>query len=67
MSTYGDAAVTRQAILAAARELFAAHGVDGVSVRQVAAAAGVAAAAIQGGPRPDVPGGPHPDQTGGSE
>jgi AcrR family transcriptional regulator len=37
----GDAAVTRQAILAAARDLFAAHGVDGVSVRQVAAAAGV--------------------------
>jgi len=41
MSTRGDAAVTRQAILAAARELFAAHGVDGVSIRQVAAAAGV--------------------------
>ena len=41
MSTRGDAAVTRQAILAAARELFAAHGVDGVSVRQIAAAAGV--------------------------
>ena len=37
----GDAAVTRQAILVAARELFAAHGVDGVSVRRVAAAAGV--------------------------
>jgi AcrR family transcriptional regulator len=37
----GDAAVTRQAILTAARELFAAHGVDGVSVRRVAAAAGV--------------------------
>jgi AcrR family transcriptional regulator len=37
----GDAAVTRQAILAAARELFAAHGVDGVSVRDIAAAAGV--------------------------
>ena len=37
----GDAAVTRRAILAAARELFAAHGVDGVSVRQIAAAAGV--------------------------
>jgi len=37
----GDAAVTRQVILAAARELFAAHGVDGVSVRRVAAAAGV--------------------------
>lgn len=41
MSTRGDAAVTRQAILAAARELFVAHGVDGVSVRQIAAAAGV--------------------------
>jgi TetR/AcrR family transcriptional regulator, repressor for neighboring sulfatase len=41
MSTRGDAAVTRQAILAAARELFAARGVDGVSVRQIAAAAGV--------------------------
>jgi AcrR family transcriptional regulator len=37
----GDSAVTRQAILAAARELFAAHGVDGVSVRDIAAAAGV--------------------------
>jgi AcrR family transcriptional regulator len=37
----GDAAVTRQVILTAARELFAAHGVDGVSVRRVAAAAGV--------------------------
>jgi TetR/AcrR family transcriptional regulator, repressor for neighboring sulfatase len=40
-SPRGDSAVTRQAILAAARELFAAHGVDGVSVRQVAAKAGV--------------------------
>lgn len=37
----GDAAVTKQAILAAARELFAAHGVDGVSVRRIAAEAGV--------------------------
>ena len=37
----GDSAVTRQAILAAARGLFAAHGVDGVSVREIAAAAGV--------------------------
>jgi AcrR family transcriptional regulator len=37
----GDAAATREAILAAARELFAAHGVDGVSVRDIAAAAGV--------------------------
>ena len=37
----GDAAATRQAILAAARELFATHGVDGVSVRDIAAAAGV--------------------------
>jgi AcrR family transcriptional regulator len=37
----GDAAATRQTILAAARELFAAHGVDGVSVRDIAAAAGV--------------------------
>jgi AcrR family transcriptional regulator len=40
-SPRGDSAVTSQAILAAARELFAAHGVDGVSVRQIAAAAGV--------------------------
>ena len=40
-SPRGDSAVTRQAILAAARELFAAHGVDGVSVRQIAARAGV--------------------------
>lgn len=37
----GDAVVTRQEILAAARELFAAHGVDGVSVRRIAARAGV--------------------------
>ena len=37
----GDSAATRQAILKAARELFAAHGVDGVSVRQIAAVAGV--------------------------
>ena len=40
-SPRGDSAVTRQVILAAARELFAAHGVDGVSVRQIAARAGV--------------------------
>jgi AcrR family transcriptional regulator len=37
----GDAAATRRAILAAARELFAARGVDGVSVREIAAKAGV--------------------------
>jgi AcrR family transcriptional regulator len=37
----GDANVTRRAILAAARDLFAQHGVDGVSVRQIAAAAGI--------------------------
>ena len=37
----GDANVTRQVILAAARDLFAQHGVDGVSVRQIAAAAGI--------------------------
>jgi AcrR family transcriptional regulator len=37
----GGAAATRQAILEAARELFAAHGVDGVSVRDIAASAGV--------------------------
>jgi AcrR family transcriptional regulator len=40
-SSRGDSAVTKREILAAARELFAAHGVDGVSVRQIAAAAGV--------------------------
>jgi AcrR family transcriptional regulator len=40
-SPRGDSAVTRQVILAAAREQFAAHGVDGVSVRDIAAAAGV--------------------------
>lgn len=39
-SPRGDSAVTRQLILAAARELFAAHGVDGVSVRDIAAKAG---------------------------
>jgi len=37
----GDSAVTKQAILRAARELFAARGVSGVSVRDIAAAAGV--------------------------
>jgi AcrR family transcriptional regulator len=37
----GDASVTRKLILAAARDLFARRGVDGVSVRQIAAAAGV--------------------------
>ena len=40
-SPHGDSAVTRREILAAARELFAAHGVDGVSIRQIASAAGV--------------------------
>ena len=40
-SPRGDSAVTRQVILAAARDLFAAHGVDGVSVRRIAAEAGV--------------------------
>jgi TetR/AcrR family transcriptional regulator, repressor for neighboring sulfatase len=40
-SPRGDSAVTRQSILAAARELFAAHGVDGVSVRDIAGTAGV--------------------------
>lgn len=38
---HGDSSVTRTAILAAARDLFAARGVDGVSVREIAAAAGV--------------------------
>jgi AcrR family transcriptional regulator len=37
----GDSAVTRKAILAAARDLFAQRGVDGVTVREIAAAAGV--------------------------
>jgi AcrR family transcriptional regulator len=37
----GDASVTRKLILAGARDLFARRGVDGVSVRQIAAAAGV--------------------------
>lgn len=37
----GDSAVTRQVILAAARDLFATRGVHNVSVRQIAAAAGV--------------------------
>jgi AcrR family transcriptional regulator len=37
----GDSAATRKVILAAARDLFARRGVDGVSVRQIAAAAGV--------------------------
>jgi AcrR family transcriptional regulator len=37
----GDSTVTRQVILAAARDLFATRGVHDVSVRQIAAAAGV--------------------------
>ena len=37
----GDSQVTRRLILAAARDLFARRGVDGVSVREIAAAAGV--------------------------
>ncbi len=37
----GDSTVTRQVILAAARDLFATRGVHNVSVRQIAAAAGV--------------------------
>lgn len=37
----GDSKVTRQRILAAARDLFARRGVDSVSVREIAAAAGV--------------------------
>ena len=37
----GNSIVTRKLILAAARDLFAARGIDGVSVRQIAAAAGV--------------------------
>ncbi|WNV86300.1 TetR/AcrR family transcriptional regulator [Umezawaea sp. Da 62-37] len=36
-----DAAATRAALLAAARELMAKHGVEGTSTRDVAAAAGV--------------------------
>ncbi len=37
----GDSSVTRKLILAAARDLFATRGIDGVSVREIAAAAGV--------------------------
>ena len=37
----GSSSVTRKLILAAARDLFARRGVDSVSVREVAAAAGV--------------------------
>lgn len=37
----GDSSVTRRRILASARDLFARHGVDCVSVRRIAAAAGV--------------------------
>ena len=37
----GDSKVTRKRILAAARDLFARRGVDSVSVREIAAAAGV--------------------------
>ena len=37
----GDASVTRKLILASARDLFARRGVDGVTVREIAAAAGV--------------------------
>ncbi|MCO1658338.1 TetR/AcrR family transcriptional regulator [Pseudonocardia humida] len=41
-----DRAATRAALLAAARRRFAAHGMDGVSVRDVAAEAGVDPALI---------------------
>ena len=37
----GDSTITRQVILAAARDLFATRGIHNVSVRQIAAAAGV--------------------------
>jgi AcrR family transcriptional regulator len=37
----GDSSVTRRRILASARDLFARQGVDSVSVRKIAAAAGV--------------------------
>lgn len=38
-----NAAVTREAILASARNAFAAHGYDGAGVREIAAGAGVTA------------------------
>ena len=56
----GDAATTGQATLAAARELFAAHGVDGVSVRDIAAAIGLP-------PAPPAAAHTTSDQTGGPE
>ena len=37
----GESSVTRKRVLAAARDLFARRGVDSVSVREIAAAAGV--------------------------
>lgn len=40
-SPRGSAVETRQRILEAARDLFARHGVDGVSIRDIASAAGV--------------------------
>lgn len=40
-TTRSDGAATREQILAAAERLFAAHGVDGVSMHDIATAAGV--------------------------
>jgi len=80
-SPRGDSAVTRQSILAAARELFAARGADSVGVREIAAQTGVnhalvhrcfgakndIAAAIGSEPEPREAPSAHPDQTGGPE
>jgi AcrR family transcriptional regulator len=41
-----DGSITRAALIDAAAELFAAHGVDGVSIRSINAAAGLAAASV---------------------
>lgn len=44
--TAADGDITRAALVDAAAELFAAHGVDGVSIRSVNSQAGLAAAAV---------------------
>src|SRR5688572_24238262 len=41
-----DAALTRRRVLASALAMFAEHGVDGVSIREIAAAAGVSLATV---------------------
>ncbi|HTM19720.1 MAG TPA: helix-turn-helix domain-containing protein [Kofleriaceae bacterium] len=43
---HADSAATRRKVLASALAMFAEHGVDGVSIREIAAAAGVSLATV---------------------